>query len=260
MYMLKEPSSDPLHHQVAEELRGGIRRGEYPPGSRLPSEQELAHRHGVARGTIRQALTALRNEGALASRRGARGVVLATPRTQSFSELLSFSAWARSLGEEPSARVIELVRREAVEREAIQLSVAPRATVYELLRVRLLSGVPVMVERTLFVDEVGRLLGSIQLERDSIYERLADHGVVFARARHTIGAVAADSVDARLLDVRRGTALLRQQRRSTSPAGDPLELADDRYRGDAVSFVVDNTAASTPLARTRREERADGDR
>jgi GntR family transcriptional regulator len=258
--MLKPANRDPLHRQVADELRREIRRGDYPPGSRLPSEQELARRHGVARGTVRQALTALRNEGALASRRGARGVVLATPRTQSFSELLSFSAWARSLGEEPSARVIELVRREASDGEALQLSIAPGATVYELLRVRLLSGTPVMVERTLFPESVGRLLGSIQLERDSIYERLAEQGIVFARARHTIGAIGADPVDAGLLEIRRGTALLRQQRRSSSPSGEPLELADDRYRGDAVSFVVDNTAASTPLARTRRKERPDGDR
>ena len=70
----------PQHRRIAESLRRSIRSGIYTRGSQLPSERALMAEFGVSRGTVRQALATLRAEGAIASRKGARGVVLAEPR------------------------------------------------------------------------------------------------------------------------------------------------------------------------------------
>jgi len=48
---------------IASELREAVRRGELPPGAMIPSEQALAERHGVSRGTVRSALAMLADEG-----------------------------------------------------------------------------------------------------------------------------------------------------------------------------------------------------
>src|SRR5262249_53678476 len=226
----------PLHRRIADELRRQILDEHLVPGYQLPSEYDLARTFGASRGTVRQALNQLRAEGAIAARRGARWVVLAAPLVQSFSELLSFSAWARAEGHQPGGTVIELARRPAGQSEAERLKIAIGEPLYQLVRVRSLSGTPVMVERTSFVEDVGRLLIDLDLETSSIYEELGDRGIVFARARHTIDAVPASAEDARLLAVPRRTPLLRQRRASTSQTGQPLELSDDRYRGDAVAF------------------------
>jgi GntR family transcriptional regulator len=239
----------PQHRRIAESLRRSIRSGIYTRGSQLPSERALMEEFGVSRGTVRQALATLRAEGAIASRKGARGVVLAEPRAQSFAELLSFSAWARSLGETPSGRVVELRRRYADATDADHLGLAEGEPVFSLVRVRMIGGVPVMVERTTFVESIGRKVAQLDLETDSIYARLAERGVVFAQARHYVSAIAADGEDAALLQVPVGTPLLRQVRRTTSPEGVPLEWADDRYMGDAVSFVLENSAGSRHAAR-----------
>jgi GntR family transcriptional regulator len=239
----------PIHSRIADELRRQILDEHLVPGYHLPSEAELARTFGASRGTVRQALNQLRAEGAIAARRGARWVVLAAPLVQSFSELLSFSTWARSEGHEPGGSVMELARRPAGEADAEKLKIAAGDPLYQLVRVRTLSGEPVMVERTTFVEEVGRFLVDLDLESKSIYEELGDCGIVFARARHTIDAIPASAEDARLLDVPRRTPLLRQRRASTSQTGQPLELSDDRYRGDAVAFVIDNTALSGNLER-----------
>ncbi|KAA5836071.1 GntR family transcriptional regulator [Saccharopolyspora hirsuta] len=45
--------------QVADDITADIESGELSPGSRLPSEAELAELYGVARGTIRRAVVAL---------------------------------------------------------------------------------------------------------------------------------------------------------------------------------------------------------
>jgi GntR family transcriptional regulator len=53
----------PAYAQLAQILRKGIADGDYPPGSRLPSEAALAKRHGVSAMTARQAVGEIVEEG-----------------------------------------------------------------------------------------------------------------------------------------------------------------------------------------------------
>jgi GntR family transcriptional regulator, transcriptional repressor for pyruvate dehydrogenase complex len=48
-----------ISEQIADQLRGEILRGEWAPGSRLPSEAELAQRFGTNRNTLREAIRLL---------------------------------------------------------------------------------------------------------------------------------------------------------------------------------------------------------
>ena len=239
------------YQDVAMRLRRAISDGTYPPGSRLPSENELAAQHGVARSTIRHALSMLAEDGLVASHQGARRTVLAEPRLQNFGELRSFSRWARSIGEEPGGRVELLERRAATEVQAGALGLEPGDPLVYVVRVRLLSGTPVMIERTAYVERAGLLLSFVDLERESISERLEEHGIVFAHAEHTIDAVNATLEDARLLNIEVGTALLRERRRSTDQQGKPLEWSEDRYVGDGVAFTIRNSISLSPLVRDR---------
>ena len=56
-------SDRPVYRQIADRLRSAIGDGVYAPGDLVPSEHELAAEYGVARGTARQAIVLLRNEG-----------------------------------------------------------------------------------------------------------------------------------------------------------------------------------------------------
>ncbi len=48
-----------LYQQIADQLRGMIESGEFPPGSYLPAERELSQQFGVSRTSLREALIAL---------------------------------------------------------------------------------------------------------------------------------------------------------------------------------------------------------
>lgn len=243
-------SSDEVRYRaVARSLRDAIARGEYATGAQLPSESELEAQFDVSRGTVRQAFAVLRAEGLIVSRRGARRVVTGGERAQGFAELMSFSAWARSVGEVPGGRVVELLRRPATAEEAAQLDVDDDAWIYHLTRVRTLTGRPVMVERTAYVERVGALLPGIDMETSSVTERIAELGIVLSEADHRIDAVAADASDAALLDVPVGAPLLRTRRRTTDQDGNPIEWSADSYRSDVAVFTVHNTAALTALSR-----------
>ena len=69
-----------LYRQIADQLRGLIRAGEFAVGSRLPPERDLAAQLGVSRPSVREALIALEVEGLVEVRMGSGIYVLASDR------------------------------------------------------------------------------------------------------------------------------------------------------------------------------------
>ncbi|RJF92311.1 FadR/GntR family transcriptional regulator [Noviherbaspirillum saxi] len=59
-----------LYRQIADQLRMLIRDNEFKPGSKLPTERDLAHQLGVSRPPVREALIALEVEGWIEVRKG----------------------------------------------------------------------------------------------------------------------------------------------------------------------------------------------
>jgi GntR family transcriptional regulator len=230
----------PLHVRIAENLRGRILRGELPPGTTLPSEARLCAQFQASRGTIRSALNTLRREGLIGGGQGRPPTVRDTSLGQPFETLISFSSWANEGGHVPGQRTIEVARRGASAAAAEVLGVEEGTPVVDILRLRLLDGRPAMLERSSFVESVGRLLFDFDPDSGSIYAFLISRGVELNKARHTFDAVAADETDAELLDVEVGSPLLRERRRAMADDGTPLESADDRYRPDRVTFTIDN--------------------
>lgn len=248
---MNKSSATPLHRQLADTLRDRIRRGEIATGSPVPSEAELVAAYGVSRGTVRQALAQLRAEGIIAGGRGKPPVVGHVPLSQPFAELLSFSAWARSMGMVASGRLVSLERRPASPVAAAVLDVPAGTPLVTIERLRLGNGEPMLLERTVFAPSAGDAVASLDLDADSIYAGLAVRGITFAAAQQTIDAVGATVLDATCLGVRRGAPLLRVRRRSTDPSGRPLEWSDDRYRPDRVTLTIDQQANRPGIARVR---------
>ncbi len=236
----REPMA--LHSAISGTLRDQILSGELIPGEPLASESELSARFEVSRGTIRHALAALRGEGLISGGRGRRPVVSRPPLTQSFDELVSFSAWAESLGRVPSAHTLELVRRPADPEAALHLGIAPGDSVFQYRRLRLLDGVPAMIEISIFIEDVGRLLLDCDMDHGSVYAQLGERGVVFSEAQQRITAIAAGAEQASLLAVTRRAPLLEVTRLTLGPDGRALEYARDTYRGEEFAITVYNRA------------------
>jgi GntR family transcriptional regulator len=238
------------HEEIAEELRRAIDDEEYTVGALLPPETELAARYGVSRGTVRQAVAALTAEGLIGSRQGARRVVLASRRSQSFAELRSFAQWARAMGRAASGTVVRTETRPASAEDATRLHLRTGTDVLYVLRVRGLDGEPVLVERTVYADWISPAVETVDPDAASVTQLLYEStGLVFAYGEHVIDAVAASAQDAELLGIRRTSPLLRVRRVTTTREGRPVEWSDDRYRPDAVSFSVHNSIDNNALAR-----------
>jgi GntR family transcriptional regulator len=162
---------------------------------------------------------------------------------QSFDQLISFSLWARKLGRIPTARTLELARRPCDAHAAAQLGIEPGTPAFHYIRLRLLDGQPLMIERTTMPERIGRLLLDCDLDRGSVYEQLGGLGIEFNEAQQTIAAIAAGAKDAGLLGLARRTPLLEVRRRALDPDGGALEWSVDRYRGDAIEITIHNQQA-----------------
>ncbi|TFD61650.1 GntR family transcriptional regulator [Cryobacterium suzukii] len=237
------------YHDIAEALRGAITRGFYERGSQLPSERELSEEFDVAPGTIRQALGELETEGVLASRRGSRRTVVGEPRAAAtFEEFRSFAQWASSRGRVPAGHVISAVWQDASPLDLEELRLPTAARVFCVVRVRLLDGSAIMVERTRYRDSVGTEVERIPSDCPSVTAWLAaTANITFSRAEHQFSACPARAEDARLLEVRRGSPLLMHKRVSFSRDGLPLEWSVDRYVAGTIRLVVDNSLTANAL-------------
>jgi GntR family transcriptional regulator len=238
------------HEEIAGELRRAIDREDYTVGALLPSEAELAARYHVSRGTVRQAVAALSAEGLVGSRQGARRVVLASRRSQSFTELRSFAQWARAIGRTATGSVVSTERRLATAEDVVRLHLRAGSEVLHVVRVRGLDGELVLVERTVYADWIASAVERLERDCESVTQRLHEEtGLIFAYGEHLIDAVAASAQDADLLGIRRTSPLLRVRRVTTTRTGAPIEWSDDRYRSDAVNFSIHNSIGTNLLAR-----------
>jgi GntR family transcriptional regulator len=141
--------------QVYERLRQRIVDGEFGPGSRLPSEPEMASLFGVSRLTIREALRMLQRDMLIESRHGRGHFVLRLPKLvrKPISELQSVTELMTGLGYPVENEVLE-VRRETARDVAGPLQLDPEAGIVRLERLRTSDGEPMIYSVDIFAAEL----------------------------------------------------------------------------------------------------------
>lgn len=235
---------DAKHVAIARQLRHAIQSREFPVGSEMPSESSLVKQFDASRGTVRQALATLKQEGLIYTSRGRKPVVQAHSLAQSIDDFFSFSSWVHAAGHAPGQRTIELSRRRESTQPLVPLAYPVGEFLVHLTRLRLIDGEPTMIERTVFHDRVGQELMRFDTDSGSIYEHLITRGVPLDEGTHLIDAVAASALDAELLQVEPGSPMLRVRRNTVSATGEVLEYSEDRYRSDRASIRIRNSRAT----------------
>lgn len=82
-----------LYRQVADSIMASIKTGDYKPGSRLPSERDLAAAYKVSRPTVREAMIALEIRGLVESRHGSGIYITEHPPAQMGADDLDIGAF-----------------------------------------------------------------------------------------------------------------------------------------------------------------------
>jgi GntR family transcriptional regulator len=131
---------------LAASLRARITQGEWVPGTALPAEAALAREHGVALGTLRQALALLVAEGLLERQHGRGTFVRAGLGGASMLRFFRFRHGG-DLTATPSSTILSRQVVAAGPETAEGLGLPAGASVLALQRLRSVAGEPCLLEQ-----------------------------------------------------------------------------------------------------------------
>ena len=133
-----------LYFEVIDFLLEDIKSGQYSPGSKLPSEDQLAREFSVSRVTLREALRVLEDDGVIVRRHGSGTFVLdkrAVP-IQTLSSIVSISTIFKRVGLEDRFIKVGLRKIPANQRIAEKLQISSGQEIWEVERVRTIGDKP----------------------------------------------------------------------------------------------------------------------
>jgi len=228
---MRPPASTvPLFQQVAEILRQRLRDGIYPLGIPLPGERELTREFGVARTTVRLALSRLQEEGKIIRLRGQGTMPLEQASTDAHSKIrnglleniLRFGQRTRI-----TLQSAHYVAADAKIAEALQLQ--PESRVMRIVRVRKSRHIPLQCTEVYLPAAIAELIDLRALEDLPLLEAIERAGHPFAQGEQELIAVNATPEVAQMLQIPTGAPLLRIHRVVSDAQGVPLQYLIGHY-------------------------------
>lgn len=238
LFKINRQSKLPLYDQIEQNFRELIIEGKLAQGETIPGEWELAELYGVSRLTVRKALDNLARQKWINRRQGVGTFVSTPPMTSIAPSKLSFSEQMRSIGRNPSSRMVDLRIVPAEGKIARLLSLQEGDPVVEIIRVRLADGVPILYECT-YLSQI-RFPGleqSTELETGSLYDYLhKNYQVSVVEMDQTLQPVLLSATEASYLDSQAGSPGILSEVVATSADGIPVEYCWSIASGETSQF------------------------
>ena len=231
----------PLYIQLREVIRGKIEEGEYPPGTAIPSESQLAEMYGLNRLSVRSALEALEYEGILTSVQG-KGVFVNGAKTE--RDLDTLGGYRHTMSErakDASTRVLVKALRKAGPYYAQVLGLGEDDDIWFIRRIDRSQGEPVALEEIYIPYEVLPGLGDVDLQLFSIYDLYLWNSIQPEVGKQVLRISHLEPAAAKLIGVDAGQAVMEFSCVTQDTTGRIIEFARNYIRGDKTEFTVHYT-------------------
>lgn len=231
----------PLHYQLTNNLREGIREGLWNLGDIFPTDKQLMEKYNVSSTTVRRAVGQLVQEGLLERKAGKGTFVKKKPVEETLGFLTGFFEEMVKRGFTPSADVISL---RPVELSAKELEKTPELGVFDnqkmflIEKVQKLNDEPVVYLRSFWPYDIGKRMATFDLTKTGLYEIASNElGLALTRAEQTIGADIARKKVAQFLQVQPGFPILTMNRIAFC-GEEPVEVSINAYRADRYKYKM----------------------
>lgn len=232
---MNSPYHVPYHIQIRDYLLNLISGLE--ANARIPSESELVEKFGVSRGTAKQAITSLVNEGCLYRIQGKGTFVSPKKIDRNFEQLPTFSGDIRNQGYNPVYKVISFQETNADTNIRQKLDMVSDKVV-RFKRVMYLNEDPIAVVSSYLNPDVFPDFRQQDLG-DSLYASLKKkYDLVPVKALDTYSIVTASPKTASLLSYEPGAPLFFSERIGFLYDGRPAEYVESFIRGDKYQLSV----------------------
>ena len=229
----------PKYYQIYEKLLEEIRSEKFKDNNRFYSDADLVERFKVSRGTIREAVKLLIQQGYIVREQGRGTFVTTSTIEQDSDKLMGFTELMRKHDIKPSAKIIEqkVVDPPLDLKSLMELSDGTKLV--RIIRVRYGNEQPLIIEKSYFTYDLFKPIYDMDLESNSIYDLLYKYtDTKLGEARQRITAITAEKTEAKLLDTEIDTPLLLMKRLIKTKEGDYFQYSEDVYRSDRINFTT----------------------
>jgi GntR family transcriptional regulator len=245
-----------IYRRIADDLLQRIGDGEWPPGAKLPTEQQLMDYYGASSTTVRQAVKAMAAAGVIETRHGAGSFVVERKllsifyatytedldRREGITTQDSWSTDVLDSGRQPHQR-LECLNVPATPEVAKILAVEPDEALVMRRLWRSVDGIPASIETSLFprwlVDELPELASPHDIAQGTT-SYVAEHGHLMTLHQDHLSARPFTREEANFFDAPPGVmALVRTRVSFEEPGGLVLRHMDTVYRSDMHEIVYD---------------------
>lgn len=233
----KKARRRPAYLRIREDVRARIDGGEFPVGTAIPSENELAARYDTTRVTARSAIDGLVEEGLVRRVQGKGAYVVGGTRVTERPPQ-GFRAHQLQRMHEAEVRIIGYELREAGGLFAAMFGVEEDSLLVHLRRVNVVDGVPRSLEQTFIPCATIPGIEHVDCSVLSLYEAYAQLGHPVARVREEMGISALSAREARRLGVQAGTMALAVWGVSYDVGGAAIEFNVSLTPEDRATYTV----------------------
>ncbi|MGW0081881.1 GntR family transcriptional regulator [Streptomyces sp. NPDC003393] len=218
----------PKYVRLAQTIQRRIEDGTYPPGTRVPSENQLVQAFGMSRPTVVRALELLKRDGWLESRQGYGTIVRGRPAVVEQKDRRGREALERDESRTPG-RLVEVGEVPVPSRVASALGLPKRAKA--LMRRFLVEEEGEAVELVASYFPAGLVDGTDLASGDALSGSFRDHmearkKVRFDHATERVSARLPDASEAGLLGLPEGVPVLSVLVIACDAAGQALQVSD----------------------------------
>ncbi|MEQ9764525.1 GntR family transcriptional regulator [Streptococcus jiangjianxini] len=232
-------TNKPLYLKMVDTLELVIR-DSMSPHDKLPSERELSETFDVSRITVRQALKELEARGFIYKKQGKGTFVSSIENVKTdLSSAYSFTEQMKKLGKKPETRILSFEKVQVTPYLATYLNMELGTEVFELERLRLADGLPLMFERTYMPADLFKELSEEKLPKKPLYDIFAqDFNQTIRVAEEEFSASIALDYEADLLDIKKGSAVLQIARRTYNDKNMLIEFTLSTARADQFRYHI----------------------
>lgn len=227
---------EPMYIKIHNQIKRDIEKHAYRVGDRIPAERQLAEHFGVSRMTLRQAIRTLEEEGILERRLGS-GTYVANQKVQEkMSGIISFTEITKANGQTPSSKLIsyKVTRPSLSEKEHLQIN--QDINVLRMERIRYADLVPIVHEVVTIPSHIVKNFTKDDIS-SHLYETLEQKGSYrMGNVTEFISAAICNENEARLLNAKKGEALLTRRQVTELADGTPFEYTRASYVAERFEF------------------------
>lgn len=240
----REISRKPLYLEIIDFLSEDIKNGKYPPGSKIPSEGELAHEFSVSRVTLREALRVLEEDGVIIRRHGI-GTFVRDRKImpiQKLSKIISASMMFKKAGLEDRFEKIQYKKIAATRRISEKLQIPLGSKVWEVERLRTIGKQPAIYSLDYFPASIVSKGGEEKLKNytHSLYKFLAEVcGQIPVQGQCILKPIPEDENLSAIMKAPRSASLMYLESVDLNQNQKPIIYAREYYLAELFEFQVE---------------------